>query len=216
MAHQIILWAFFIVFSSLLVYNFFMLNKKFIAKLEEIKQEYQNIQKDLTFEEVLIDKKLTAQFQKRSKKLLPIIQKYDEIVQINKQIDGLSSEEKALFAQEIDENGKKLNSLEEELSFLLSSIEAKEECATIEVVSQCDACMLFENIKTAYQNFVKKHNFVCNITQNSENRFCFCVVGKNVLKYFQNENGIHKDCKNEEQGDYCCDLQCCVPDKPLF
>ena len=174
-----------------------MLDKNLIAKLDRIKEEYNGIQKDLTFEEVLLDKKLTMSLQKRSRKLLPIIQKYDEIEQIDSQMEGLSSEEKNLFEKEIDENCKKLKFLEEEVLFLLSSLDAEDESVTVEVTSKDDCCMLFEDIKTAYQNFVKKHNFVCNITQNSKNQFFFNLSGINAFGYFQGENGIHKDNKSE-------------------
>ena len=55
------------------------LNCEVIEKLKGLKKRYQDISNKLTFEEVLIDEKLTIRLSKEKALLEPIVEKFDQL-----------------------------------------------------------------------------------------------------------------------------------------
>ena len=163
------------------------LDKDLIELLNKKQQELNEVAQQLTFEEVLLDSKLTSILKEKYSFLNSIIDKYNLVNNLICEINSLNSTEKEIFKDEILKTEKKIYELKNEIMHQIFDQNGQNEVAIIEIQSSSDNAT---KLKNAYQNFCKKNNI--DFFMFEDNFIKFEVAGKNVFKYFLCENGIHK------------------------
>lgn len=169
-----------------------------IYKLEQLSKQLKSIEHDLSFEEVLIDQRLSARLEKQKKQIQPIVEKYQKIKKIENEIDILNSNEINEFKLEIFEYNKSIEKLKTDIISLLINQQNEQQSAVIEIENQNKnsdkLCLFLQNL---YQNLCKIEYFDCKIQSiDCVNGFTKKVVlnifGQNCFDIFKEENGIHK------------------------
>ena len=137
--------------------------------LEGLQNRVSEIEQLLSFEEVLVDSKLTSALQKELSEIFPLVQKYKKL----KQTAQTQSEYENLVASILDDITQK----------------TEEQAAIIYIQPQNK---LSSDLKFAYKKVCEMEglNF-------SEEAQFLKVSGRNALKFFENENGLHRS-ENED------------------
>lgn len=176
-------------------------------KLKQFIKEYDRTCELLTYEEVLLDTKLTLKLQEQARILSPSVLKYKEYLKLSSDIEDLnnlievsSSDERQLINEEIQLLNKKIDILKVEIARLLSTIEANEQIIVIEVVANKDILsdrLAFDLIK-GYTNYCKNNSFCFSLTK-EKNINRLQIQGLNVKDIFKYEIGQTqaKDANNE-------------------
>ena len=173
-------------------------------KLKEILNDYKNICKLLTYQEVLMDAKLCLNYQKRKNILEPIALKYQEFLSTQKSVEELktlkpsASEQEAEFIdEEISALNKKNISLKEQLKKLLVKYNAIFSKIVIEIFSNQKNSKLFIDLINGYSAFCKQNALNLELKQ-TKNGADLCVSGLNAKEFFINEVGLHETSNQQE------------------
>ena len=163
------------------------LEQNFVELLESKQKELEDVNIKLSFEEVLMDKKLTIMLQTKQKFLSNIIEKYKLVNNLIDEIEKLTDEEKQLFSAEITKTEIQINKLKNEIYSLIYDQNGENESVTLQIITK-DYNKQFNELISAYKNFCNHFNlkFTC------ENESLYRIYGVNAKKYFLGENGVHK------------------------
>ena len=167
------------------------LSDEIVKKLEIYKKRYDDILEKLTFEEVLIDEKLTVKLSKDKAVLEPIVLKYEEL----KELEALNNQN-----QNYEENKylKDITRMQDEILKQLVRIDSQFEDVCIEIVADSTSLELFDYLKNSYVDFFKQNGYdFCEIENKQSNvAVLFNVNGADAYQIFSKENGVHKS-KNQ-------------------
>ena len=167
-------------------------------KIEDYCKEHARLCELLTYEEVLIDKKLFLNLDKKSRLLEPLVTKYNDLLQVEADIKTLkelifveTSESKIIEQERLVEENKK-NHMCEEIIRLYAQINANFEVVFVEIVCLKEelSSQLGNDLKNSYEQFCLKNNLSFNVdTENNIIRIE--VSGLNANGYFWQESGLH-------------------------
>lgn len=164
-----------------------------LKKLENFHKEYLRICELLTYEEVVLDRKLCYKYEKDRDSLSPIMIKYEKYIELTELYKEFMTE--ANMEQETAEISEQLDALSQELKTLLHNHNAEEQKIVIEVVDIKDSSNLQNDIIMGYINYAQNNGF--DISKHQEKNTTLLIVsGNNVKNIFTNEIGIHSS--NEE------------------
>lgn len=173
------------------------IDDKVLKKIESIYKRHKQLEDDLTLEEVLTDRKLTAKIEKEKTSLQEIIDKYENFVNLQKQYKDMSEEEMTYFEKEFGSIENNLESAYQKVILALSDLHGENENITIEIVCKSGDCAkLAKDICDGYIAFCKNNGFDIDIESLGKAGFQLQIGGNNCFGIFKNETGIHKT-------DYC-------------
>ena len=176
-------------------------------KLDEIKKQYQYISNLLTYQEVLLDKKLSAKLLKDKKSISNLATSYMLYLDLQKYLNNLQSknqfenkDEKALFQLEIDDTKKQIINIKNNILKMLTEVEAIMQHITIQIDSNNSQLskQLLNDIITAYLNYCENNNFEHTL-ETIKNSTFINISGLNVKQIFENEKGVHIAINNNTQ-----------------
>ena len=167
------------------------LNKTIINKLNNLKETLDIIDRDLTYEEVLLDTKLTTHLSKEKSIIEPIVNNYIAWQKSIRELSDLSEDDKTTLGKEIDVLNENIYDLENNLIDMLSKMDAKKQEVTIEIIPiKMGNGKLYDTIIDMYINICEIENF--DYEKISDNSTLLNITGNNVLDIFSQENGVHK------------------------
>lgn len=174
-------------------------DKETIFRLEDCLKKYDEINQKLSYEEVLLDEKLTIRLEKEKKALEPIIEKYQTLKKLET-ANRVFLKEKEMLYDKNCEIEKQIEKLKNDILFLLSNQSSKIQKVRIEILSKNPSTKLFEYIVKNYNLFCKKQNLqiieVNSFSNVNDKNLTIDIEGQNSYDFFVNENGIHKNNKN--------------------
>ena len=159
-----------------------------LTKLESLHNEYLRINELLTYEEVVLDRKLCYKYEKDRDLLAPIMTKYEKYVQLSELIEEFTNE--STMEKEVEELTQQLDQVVNEVKILLLTHNSTAQEIVIEVVDLKDSSNLQKDIVNGYINFSQNNGFKTNKKQD-KNTTLLIVSGNNVKDIFTNEVGTH-------------------------
>ena len=181
-----------------------------VLRFEEINKKYSKLCELLTYEEVLLDKKLFLNYQKQKQSLEEIALKYQDYLNLKKDVKSLEDEiknvdisEKELFVLELENNKKEILTKQKELINILNKFNAEIQEIIIEVNANKTEIskQILNTIQKGFNLFCIENNFEFNCDGN-ENKKQIKIKGFNVKELFKNEVGLHKSL-TEPNENYC-------------
>ncbi len=175
-------------------------------KIKNIHAEYNRIIDLLTYEEVLLDKKLFLHLDKEKNRLEELSTAYDnyiDLTQTKKDIQEMLSvatdSERLDFEKEEKKIAETIDKIKEKLTKLYISFDADIECVTIEIsVGKGEmSSTLARDLISAYTLFAKNNGL--KVKQGIENNILI-VEGKNASQYFEGEKATHLITKGDSNG----------------
>lgn len=170
-------------------------DENIVSQLECQKKQLKLIENDLLLEEVLLDQKLTARLEKQKAQLYPIVKKYNDLLDAERQISNLSQSEINQFESEVNEYKKSINDLKNEIINLLINQKNIIQNATIEIENKSkNSDKLFDFLQKTYLFVCKNQNFGVKIKNENNNpsKVVWNVTGQNCFDILKTENGVHK------------------------
>ena len=175
-------------------------------KLKNIQVEYNRIIDLLTYEEVLLDKKLFLHLSKEKNRLEEIATTYDKylsLLQTKKDIAEMLSlstdRDRPDFEKEEKKNTEVIEKLKDKLIKLYISLDADIECVTIEIsVGKGEiSSTLARDLISAYTLFAKNNGLRVkpSISQN-----ILIIEGNKASQYFEGEKVVHLIEKGDSRG----------------
>ena len=167
------------------------MDENIAKKLDILIKEYEHCLNDLGLEEVLIDSTLCKRLEKRINQIAPIKTQYEKyltlVAEYNTIKNSATNESNNLTAVESN-----IKYVINEISKLIFLLDAESEKASIEIGPILNGAESFaEDILNGYKNYCKNNQYEFKVLE-SENFYKFDIIGKNCLKRFLQENGIHK------------------------
>lgn len=167
-----------------------MNNRIKIEELNTLKQKYDRLSELLTYEEVLLDKKLFLNFEKQQFCLRPVVDKYNEylklqqhLIELNEILDN-STEELADFQEEKEKTENELKLCELAVIKEFNNYNATIESCIVEVVSNNNE--ILEIMLNSYMKYCENNNIDCNILDNQ-----LKITGLNAKNVFSSVMGLH-------------------------
>ena len=166
-----------------------------LNRIKEIYSEFLRLEELLTYEEVLLDKKLCYKYEQDKNKLSIIADKYAEYVS---QEQSLMEFEKLaltddsdshLLQEEVDNIRQSLLKLEKDLVTLLDNLNSTNSSITIEIVNK-NADDIYQLLCEGYTQYAIYNNLT-TLTSTIKNTTTIIVSGANAKNRFLNEKGIH-------------------------
>jgi len=180
-------------------------------KLEIIKKEYDQITKELSNSEAVFDAKKFKNLSKKQSKLKEIVDKYEQYLKIEKEIEYnkeiiKEEQDKELIELAIEENEsleKKIIETKKEINFLIIPKDPKDEkdvIVEIRAGAGGDEAGLFAGeLYRMYAKFIEKQNgwktIILNSNRSSVGGFkeiIFEVNGQDVYSKMKFESGVHR------------------------
>ena len=180
-------------------------------KLDKIKEEYDQITKELSDSETVFDAKKFKNLSKKQSKLKEIVDKYEEYLKIEKEIEEnkqiiKKEQDRELIALATEENEsleKKISEVKEEIKFLIIPKDPKDEkdvIVEIRAGAGGDEAGLFASeLFRMYAKFVEKQNdwkiIILNSNRSSVGGFkeiIFEINGQDVYSKIKFESGVHR------------------------
>lgn len=167
-----------------------MNNRIEIDKLIPLKKKYDRLTELLTYEEVLLDKKLFLNFEKQQISLRPIISRFNEYLKLKQHLSEVneilndSEEEQLDFLQEKEKTENELKVLELELIREFNNYNATIQNCIVEVVS--NKVEFVEFVIGAYIKFCEINDINCSCVDNQLN-----ISGLNAKNIFGSAIGAH-------------------------
>ncbi|MBQ2864448.1 MAG: PCRF domain-containing protein [Clostridia bacterium] len=177
-----------------------MFSNNYGKTLTNLLEQYNKLCNLLTYEEVLLDKKLFLSYEKEKNKLEPLILEYNnvnakitEIIELKKLLNEISDEEKEVYVAEINSGFENIKIGVQEVIKQLNLIDAKPENVVVEVFSnsQPTTNVLYNDILKGYELFCAKNNLTFSFKNNDNNSVKISVSGLNAYKLFECEVGVH-------------------------
>lgn len=137
--------------------------------LDKLTSRAAEIEKLLSYEEVLVDSKLMGALQKELAEISPLVKKYKML--------------KQLESHKLDRNEE----YESLTSSILDDLTNKDKSSQAVIVLFQQKSRLADDLKNAYKKVCEIENLIC-----IENSQGLKISGENALKLFENESGLHK------------------------
>ncbi len=181
-----------------------------IEKLKKIKERYEELTKDLINPDILADMSIWQKKSKEQSELAPIVEKYDEYVKIQNDMNDaeemLKTEKDAEMVEMLESEfygGKeKLKTIESELKILLLPKDENDEGNVIvEIragVGGDEAGIFAGDLFRMYTMFADRNRYIVEILDQDvgENNVIkqvnFMVTGKGAYAKFKFESGVHR------------------------
>lgn len=169
-------------------------------KLTQINSDYQKYCTLLTYEEVLLDKKLFLSLHKQKNLIEPIALKYKDyltlrntLVDIEKEFKSLNARDQQVLVDEIESTKKQIESLGNQIKKLLDNLNAIYSNIVVEINAgkDNDAHKLLEILVNGYKEFCKTRQLSYQI-QNQNKSVKLNISGYNAKELFLDEVGLHK------------------------
>lgn len=176
------------------------LSQENLAKINSIHDKYLKINSLLTYEEVVLDKKLCYKLEKEKNELSPICLKYEEYLTYMESIREFESirnndEDDYLIEQEIEDLRVKIEKVTNELNLLLNSFDGSWQEIVIEINSS-NGCNLLDDMVSGISAFSKNNGFEIE-KKKEKNTTYLTLSGINVKNIFITDIGIHSSSKGE-------------------
>ncbi len=178
-----------------------------LERLEVIKQKYNNLQKELTSDEVIADYKKAQKINKEISSLEKTVEKYEEYKELTEEINNLTEmladESLAKLAkEELDSLNAKLPKLTKELEILLipkDENDGKDIIMEIRGAAGGDEANIFAgDLFRMYSRYAEEKNWkieVNNALEGTSGGFTqveLSISGENVYSRLKYENGAHR------------------------
>lgn len=165
-------------------------------KLDELLKEYDRICELLTYEEIILDKKLFLKYQNRQLSLQNIVLDYKEYIKLSNYINELEgiknsveSKEIEVYENEIIKSKEKLLKLDKKLVLLFNELSFEHQRIILEIDFKKSE-ELIDILIQGYSCFCDNNGFDYKLTK-SLDKAIFVISGKNVKQIFLNEKGLH-------------------------
>ncbi|MBQ7352177.1 MAG: PCRF domain-containing protein [Clostridia bacterium] len=172
-------------------------------ELKELKAKFNRIEELLSFEEVLLDKKLFLHLSRQQRDLEPLVSLLDNLESLEKELCDLKELSREtgcdVLADEEQVLNEKIIQTKEEIVSCYRLYKSSEECICLVVVNMGKSKRLQELLFERYQDVCKKQSFDCNIVESGDK--CLLVSGIGVNDFFKKECGIHSSIDTQEK---CC------------
>ena len=181
-----------------------------IERLRKIKEKYEELTKDLVNPDILADMSVWQKKSKEQSELTPIVEKYDEYVKVNNDMNDaeemLKTEKDAdmvaMLEAEFYGGKEKLKTIEEELKILLlPKYENDEGNVIIEIragVGGDEAGIFAGDLYRMYTMFADRNRFKVEVLDEESaeggiiKQVNFMVTGKGAYAKFKYESGVHR------------------------
>ena len=179
------------------------------TNLENINNKYNKLCELLTYEEVLLDKKLFLNFQKQKQKLEVIALKYQKFLILIKEqkeleeiIKNIKDEEKSVFVLELESSLKEKENLQNDLLMLLNNFNAENQNIIVEIISNKsdDYKQVLHTLQKGYISFCNINNIDYKLIE-EDNKLKIEISGLNIKEIFKDEVGVLKSLT--KLNDYC-------------
>jgi len=177
--------------------------------LINLSKEYDRLCELLTYEEVLLDKKLSLHYEKQKQNLESFFLKFKELNNERKILNELElltledTSEKEFFEDEKRLITFKIKKLEEEINKLYIKLNGTYQNIIIEIVKSKDemANQLFKDLICGYTKFCENNGLNFSVEEIGENAK-INIQGLNAKEYFKGEIGLHSVKNNSSTA--CC------------
>ncbi len=181
-----------------------------IEKLEGIKKKYNELTELIVKPEIIADNKEWTKLVKERSEIEPVVETYDKLVALDKEIEDLkvmatddSDKELAELAKaELDEKKTEREKVEGELKILLLPVDPNDEKnVIIEIRAGAggdEAALFASDLMRMYKMFAEKHRFKVedvdiNATElGGVKEAVFSVSGDSVFSCLKFESGVHR------------------------
>ncbi len=159
------------------------------GQLQKIYKEYNRLSELLTYQEVLLDKKLFLNIEKKRNEIMPIAELYNKYLQEKTNLatilefDGGFEEEKTTTISNI-------NAMEQQLQKLLNERDATIESIDLYIISEKNSERLTDFVKSAYVKFCENNAFEVSCATGGDTTI-LTIVGLGVKKTFESVKGLH-------------------------
>ena len=161
------------------------------SQLNDIKKRFDDIEKKLTFEEILNDQKLAIKFEKEKKLLMPIVENLHIAETLQNQMEKLTKQDSNECNDDLKKLEQKLNEQKLLLIKLLANYNAKKQSVVIELLKTKNYCQKLQNyIFECYQNFCSTQQLELTIANDPTN-FKISISGSDACDFFFFYNGVH-------------------------
>ncbi|HOW12944.1 MAG TPA: peptide chain release factor 1 [Candidatus Pacearchaeota archaeon] len=183
----------------------------FISEIENIKNEYESILNELSNPDIISDLERFEELSKKKKSLEKILDKYNELEEIEKQIEEnkiiLSSDEEpeilSLAEIEITQLKEKEESLKKELENLLKKEKEGLDFSSIIIEIRAgtggeEACLFAADLYRMYSKFANSQGWKQKVLDshpselNGFKEIIFELSGDDVYEKMKNEAGVHR------------------------
>lgn len=173
-------------------------------KIKKHYAEYNRILDLLTYEEVLLDKKLFLHLEKERNRLESIALAYGEYLKliqtqcdIKEMLGELSHSDRLDIEKEEKLVATSISEIKEKLVKLNTTLDAQKELITIEISSDKNelSTMLRDDLFMAYTLFVENNNLSIKSTIDKN---IMVIEGLNAIEYFSGERAVHIATKDKE------------------
>lgn len=170
------------------------------SQLKEIYDEYKKISELLTYEEVLVDKKLFLSLENKKRTIqaisteyvnyLKLIEQQEELCEV---INQLTDSEKVDFVKELEGLNNHISLQQDKLIIMYKGINTQMQNIAIEIVATKEILSdeLSEMLINSYYVFCLKNNLHYE-KDTDKNKIVLYVSGYNAYEYFKSEIGVHK------------------------
>ncbi len=181
-----------------------------LTKYKKIKDDFREIETQLSKPEVLTDQKLLRTLNKRRSDLVPLVALFDQYAKMDAELTGseqlLAVESDPEMVSMIEEE---VRALRENLAATTLSIEVellpKDENDDKNVIVEIragaggdESALFAAELFRMYSRYAEKHNFKIEIIDAHENEIggykeiIFSVAGQNIYKHLKYESGVHR------------------------
>ena len=176
-------------------------------KIQKIKERSKEIEKEITKEEVIKDRKKYGSLMKEYNKLNEIIKQWNILTQLNNDLVELSTlsrdpEIKEEVKQEIEKTTNKIKKQEEKLKLLLISQNPDDSKNCIVEIRNAaggeESALFAGNLFRMYSKFIEKMNWKQEILSSNPTELggfkeaIFLVKGNDAYRYLKYESGVHR------------------------
>lgn len=178
-----------------------MIDSRELEQLKKIDDKYKCICRQLTYEEVYLDKALSLSLEKQKRDIEEIsllFEKYEKMSCEYEEFRGLVSiDNDKRLSEEISQMYERLLGMSHQLRLLLARLDGENSSIVVEVARLGSGEKLYECLIGGYSNFCIKNNFEYTIKKDVN--YCqFFVDGINADKVFLKECGEHISTSGEK------------------
>lgn len=160
-----------------------------IGQLQKIKKEYDRLSELLTYQEVLLDKKLFLNMEKKRNEIVPIVELYNKYLQEQSNLSAILELDGA-FDEEKNSTLLSISAIEQQLQKMLYERDAVVESIDLHIISDKNSERLTDFIKSAYVKFCKNNGFEMTLTSGGDTTI-LTIAGLGVGKIFECVKGLH-------------------------
>lgn len=178
-----------------------------LIQLKNLNSEYDKLCTLLTYEEVLVDKKLFLNLNSKRENIYLVVKKYREyltllqyIQEVNDFLSSTNIEDCENFNDDLKEAKEKLEKIKTEIVVIFNELDSKIEKIIIEIIAGKDVLSqkLMRCIIEGYVAFCGQIGLNYKISNDENKTVCqMFVEGLNALGYFKNESGVHEIIENK-------------------